>query len=579
MLVDSRALSVDEIIETEICIIGGGAAGITIAREFINQPYQVCILESGGLNFEADTQSLYQGDNVGVPYFPLKESRARFLGGSTNLWGGWSRPLDEIDFEDRPWMPHSGWPFTKAALDPYYERAQKACQLGPFQYDFSDWKDALAQLNRQQLPFSGDQIETYVWQTIPQAYWRFGEVYRPELEQAKNINIYLHANVVEIETNDTAQAATRLRVASLDGKKFWVSAKVFILAVGGIENPRLLLASNKVQNTGLGNQHDLVGRFFMEHPYLISGTVQLSNPAALYIQRKIQVGETLLTAGLGLSKETQKREQLLNFSARLIPIIPDWVAAVNRLRHKFRKLEELAKAFPTIREGCSDKLQKPVAEDLSTIIANLDSVAARTYAKLFDKSFYSRQSNFCNTMLIGEQAPNPDSRVKLSSERDRLGVNLVDLDWRLTELDKYTITRSQQIIAAQFESSGLGQVQIELNDNDSDWQKVQGSYHHIGTTRMSTNPRLGVVDEDCQVHGISNLYVTGSSVFPTSGLSNPTLTIVALAIRLADHLKMQMGATAEAIRAPEITYTKPKAELTPVLASSLDPLLPTPQPL
>ena len=538
MLIDARTLPADETIDTEICIIGGGAAGITLAREFINQPYQVCLLESGGLDYDEVTQSLYSGENVGIPYFPLKESRARYLGGSTNLWGGWSRPLDDIDFEDRPWMPYSGWPITKADLVPYYERAQSACKLGPFEYDYESWKETLNQHQRRQLPFLDDQLIPYIWQIIPPTHLRFRKAYGVEIEQASNINTYLNASVVEIETNDTARAATRLRVASLDGKRFWVSAKVFILAVGGIENPRLLLASNKAQRDGLGNQHDLVGRFFMEHPYLISGKVQLSSPAALYTQANFRIGETFMGTALALSKAVQEREQILNFSARLLPVQEEWVEAFNSLRFGDRQAKE-HKAFPTIHEGHKYKREASVVKNLGKVIANFDRVAARAYTKLVQKK--AGACNLCDTHLISEQAPNPDSRITLSTERDHLGLNRVQLDWRLSPIDKYTILRSQQIIAAEFERSGLGQVQIELTEDDTSWQSLTGSYHHIGTTRMSVNPKLGVVDEHCQVHGINNLYVAGSSVFPTSGLSNPTLTIIALSIRLADHLKVRMG--------------------------------------
>ena len=543
MLIDARALPADETIHTEICIIGGGAAGITLAREFINQPHQVCLLESGGLDFDEATQSLYKGENVGVPYFPLKESRARYLGGSTNLWGGWSRPLDDIDFEDRPWMPYSGWPIAKADLVPYYERAQRVCNLGPFEYDYEYWKDALHQQQRQQPGFCGDRLVPCIWQIIPPTHVRFGQAYKAEIEQARNINAYLHANVVEIETNDTAQVVTRVRVASLNGQKFWVSAKVFILGVGGIENPRLLLASNKVQPNGLGNQHDLVGRFFMEHPYLISGKVRLSSPAALYTQKNFRLGETFMGTALGLSKTVQQREQVLNFGARLLPVQEEWVEAFNRLKSMNRQKQE-HKAFPSLMEGRKFRSETSAMEDLGKVIANLDRVAARTYKKLFHKKSFE-QANFCDTHLIAEQAPNPDSRVTLSNERDSLGLNRAQLDWRLSSIDKYTIARSQQIIAEEFEHSGLGQFEIELTDDDSSWQLLTGSYHHMGTTRMSKNPRAGVVNEHCQVHGVSNLYIAGSSVFPTSGLSNPTLTIIALAVRLADHLKVRMGFSTE----------------------------------
>lgn len=536
MLIDIRKLSENTLIESDICIIGAGAAGITIAREFINRAERVCLLESGGLDYEEISQSLYQGENIGTPYFPLKEARARYLGGSTNLWAGWSRPFDDIDFAERPWMPYSGWPLAKAELDPYYQRAQQSCALEPDKNDFADWKDALKAMDFSAFPLE-EQIKTYVWQIVPPTHSRFGEAYRAELERAANITTYLHANVTEIETNDPAAKVTGLRVASPEGKQFQVRAKVFILAVGGIENPRLLLASNQVQSNGLGNQHDLVGRFFMEHPYLKSGEIEFAEPPVLYTKENIKVGESYLGTALGLSEQVQQQEQILNFCTRLVTIVPDWVEAFNSLKFKLRgKKGIFHEAFPTITEGQRHRGDRALVEDLSKVITNLDHIAARAYRKLFDKSFYTGQSNLCEFHLIGEQAPNPDSRVMLGRDKDRLGVNRVKLDWRLSDIDKYTIERSQQIIVDRLESSGLGKLKDEF-DRDLAWDSINGSYHHMGTTRMDVNPKQGVVDEHCRVHGIGNLYVAGSSVFPTSGLSNPTLTLMALAIRLADRLK------------------------------------------
>jgi hypothetical protein len=583
MFIDARTLPEDTVVESEVCIVGAGAAGITLARELIGEPYRVCLLESGGLDFDEVTQSLYTGENTGVPYFPLDQSRARYFGGSTNLWGGCCRPLDEIDFEHRPWMPYSGWPITKAELIPYYKRAQKVCKLGPFEYDFAYWEDDLRRLQRLNLPFVGDQIVTYIFQTMQRKNLRFGEVYKVEIEQAPNINTYLHSNVVEIETNDTAQAVTRLRVACLEGNKFWVSSKVFILACGGTENPRLLLVSNKVQSTGLGNQYDLVGRFFMEHPYLRSGKVSLVKPNALYpSDQKIQVHQNRIMPALGLSKAVQEHEQILNFALRFLPIVPKGIEAFKRIRDgNYQK--QGSDGHPSF------------IDDLSEVITNLDQLIARAWENLFKTPPFPQR--FLETHMISEQAPNPDSRITLSSERDKLGLNRVKLDWRLSPIDQYTFQRSQQLIGEELSRAGLGQLQIDLTYDDAAWQSVfqrsqqvleetlaydkskssqlrivlheesywqciRGSYHDMGTTRMSTNPKQGVVNEDCQVHGVSNLYVVGSSVFSTGGLSNPTLTIVALAARLADHVKACMGCSA-GVTQPEATSSQPIPNIAP----------------
>lgn len=537
MFIDARTLPENTFIECDICIIGAGAAGITLARELIDQPLQVCLLESGGLEFDEVTQSLYAGENVGEPYYSLAEARARYLGGSTNFWGGWSRPLDDIDFQERPWMPYSGWAFNKAQLDPYYDRAQTACNLGAYKYDFADWEDALKQRQLLPVPTSGDSLVTQVWQTIPSTHLRFGEAYREQIEQARNIDTYLHANVVEIVTNDTACSVTKLRVTNNAGKEFWIAAKVFVLASGGIENPRLLLNSRQVQNTGLGNQHDLVGRFFMEHPILNSGKVQFPHYTNLYSRKDVPVDGALLSTGLGLSSQVQEREQLLNFTIRFNSFLPEGLEALKRLSFRLQQTKN-PDALQTILKDHRKIPQTSVMEDVATVVGNLDAVIAKAYTKFFSKKLNAlKAANICSTRLISEQAPNPDSRITLSSDRDKLGLNKVKLDWRLSEIDRYTMQRSQQIIASELN----GFAQNELTDNNIAWQSLRGSYHHMGTTRMSTNPRLGVVNEHCQVHGINNLYIAGSSVFPTSGLSNPTLTIIALSIRLGDRLKTRLG--------------------------------------
>jgi choline dehydrogenase-like flavoprotein len=502
MLIDARTIPQGRTIETDVCIIGAGAAGITLAREFRGQPFQVCVLESGGLERDEETQSLYRGEIVGLPYPPLTAARLRFFGGTTNHWGGWCQPLDEIDFESRDWIPHSGWPFRKSHLVPFYERAQCIVQLGPFAYGAEAWETEGAP----QLPFKGGRVMTKMVQFS--APTRFGQVYRDEIAHAQNIRTYLNANLVEIETSKEARTVTRLRVACLQGSKFWVSAKLFILATGGIENARLLLLSNRVQRSGLGNQNDLVGRFFMDHAGLNAGTVLLSDPnisPALYVHRVRGLhrssnppGGQSVMGELMLSPEVMRAEKVANFSAVL--------ESTSRL--------EAAKG-----DG---------------FLSSLYNVIKNVNRRVFKSPLRLRN--------IIEPIPNPDSRVSLTAERDRFGQNRVQLDWRLSPSDKRTIRRSQEIIGMELGRAGLGRLMVGLDSGDTSWLSSleQGLGHHMGTTRMHVDPKKGVVDQNCQVHEISNLFIAGSSVFPTYGYAPPTLTIVALALRLADHVKSRL---------------------------------------
>jgi len=270
MIVDAHSIDPGAVVDTDVCIVGGGTAGITLAREFIGAPFDVLLLESGGMTPDADTKSLHKGDNIGFPYYALDEARARVFGGSCTLWdipigqgrvGPRLRPLDPIDFEARDWVPYSGWPFDRGHLDPFYDRAQAVCRVGPRTYDAHEWADADS---RPLLPWHDDAgVETVVYKVCDGSL--FVSRYRKDVGNSENVTTCLYANVLEIESNDAGTFVNRLRVSPIGGPEFFVAAKVVVLAAGGIETPRLMLLSNGTNPAGLGNDHDLVGRFFMEH--------------------------------------------------------------------------------------------------------------------------------------------------------------------------------------------------------------------------------------------------------------------------------------------------------------------------
>lgn len=515
LLVDARKIRKGTIIKTDVCIVGAGAAGISLAREFIGQRFRVCLLESGGLESDTDTQSLYEGEIAGLPYTPLHAARLRYFGGTTNHWDGWCRPLDEIDFETRDWIPHSGWPFPKAHLDPFYARAQSICQLGPFPYDVDGWETDKAR----RIPFVGDRVTTKIIQFSPPT--RFGQVYRNEVARAPNISINLYANAVGIETNATASAMTRLRVACLDGNEFWVAPRYCILAAGGIENARLLLLSNSVQKEGLGNRYDLVGRFFADHANLRSGLLLFSDPStstSFYRQPVMRNPQPSATP-VGTTRESQA------------------VMGIVTVSPEIQRHEKMANCMVLLEDAWwTDMLQGDTLRDsLGSVIGNLDQIAAAAYNKLTGSLVRPKASALVS---IIEPVPNPDSHVALGDDRDRLGQRRVRLDWRLTASDKHTIRKTLEVIGAEAGKAGMGRVKVTVDEKETRWPpSLKHEWHHMGTTRMHVQPKKGVVDENCKVHGVSNFFIAGSSVFPTYGFANPTLTIVALAVRLADHLK------------------------------------------
>src|SRR5262245_35319079 len=313
MFIDARSLPPDQRVETDVCIAGAGAAGISLARELAGRPFRVALVEAGGLDETSTTPSLFAGESVGVPYFPLDLARLRYFGGSTNHWGGWSRPLDEIDFETRAWIPHSGWPIRLRDLDVYYERANAACGLGPCRYDFASWEEALSRAGRRPPRFDPERLADSIFHVIPEHLLRFGQAFRSELQAASNLDVYLHAAAVEIETDGDGRSVRSLRFSGVDGKKLTIGAKLFVLASGGLEVPRLLLLSRRARPKGLGNDHDLVGRFFLEHPHVRSGIASFSRPFRTFTARPVAIGSSLVVEALRVPSELQRREQLPNF--------------------------------------------------------------------------------------------------------------------------------------------------------------------------------------------------------------------------------------------------------------------------
>ncbi len=518
MIVDLTEYSGTAEIETDICIVGAGAAGITLALELEGASRDVCVLESGAFDYDAETQSLADGSNVGLPYYDLIASRLRFLGGTTNHWAGICRPLDEIDFRKRDHIPYSGWPIDRAALDEYYERAHSYCQLGPYDYSTGLWATPDSPL----LPVDGGNLATKIMLEQPV---RFGREYRKRLEIAHSVRVFLSATATELELAENGTDISKVHAQTLDGKSVSVSAKQVVLATGAIENARLLLSSNKNHSAGIGNRHDLVGRFFMEHPLVPTMELQLARDdlnLSLYTGgNRDGIG---VTGYLTLNDETLRREHMLNVCASL-----DFIGAEQRVAKSLKGIASAVSIWNAMKEG---GMPPNFRQHIRNFLADINRVMIYSYERAFVRSPQS-----VSLVVQLEQAPNPASRVRLSSDRDRLGQQKVTLDWQMGDLEKHTINRFGELLGMEFGRAGLGRIRLLQPNEDGWWAGMRGSWHQMGTTRMHNDPKQGVVDANCRVHDISNLYMAGSSVFTTGGFANPTLTIVALAIRLAGHLK------------------------------------------
>jgi choline dehydrogenase-like flavoprotein len=507
MHVDARTLPDGTQIEGDICIIGAGAAGISLAKEWGGRNEKIILLEGGGFSIDAAVQNLNHGENIGQNYFTLQSARLRFFGGTTGHWAGFCSTLDNIDFEKREWVPLSGWPFGLNELDPFYSRAHKILELGPYNYDVEFWKNN--EKNYVELPLDENKLRTKMWQFSPPT--RFGSVYRDDIVDSENVTLYSYANVCNIEANEAVNNIDSVQIKTHQGRNLEVSAKYYVLACGAIQAARLLLASNSRSDNGLGNDRDRVGRCFMEHPEVNTGYLALPSPFPMHLYLQT-IFVTKQRGEITLTEENQKNEKLLNCSISLTP---------NRSN---QEAEAWINIFPDEAQVTLELWQEIERQFEAGEIPHPDPTDHTEYL-LFTRS---------------EQQPNPASRVVLSREKDALGVPRANLNWQLTELDKRSIRKTYEILAQEVGRVGLGRVKLMdwLYEDDNEWPSILGGgWHHMGTTRMSTSPNDGVVDENCRVHGISNLFVAGSATFPTSGVANPTLTLVAMTLRLSDHLK------------------------------------------
>lgn len=530
--IDARGIPLDQLIETDVCIIGAGAAGITLARDFRDAPFRVALLESGGMEFDGGPQSLNGGKNIGLPYFPLGATRLRLFGGTTNHWGGTCRPFADLDFEARDWVPYSGWPVRKSDLLPYYERAQGVCKVASPEWETAVW-EKLSELYA--LPLNRDRVITRVAQIVPKWFRSFALLYRDEVLRAQNVTTYVNATVSSLETNEAGRTVTRVRIACLGGARFWLVAKIIVLAAGGIENARILLLSRSKHSNGLGNQYDLVGRFFMEHPRFVAGVFRPSDPQlSVGFYRYNRVAGIYFKSYLALPEAMQRAEKVQDVQVRMTPVYDaSYTGAVNS--EGIASLKRLAETFR------DRDIPDDFGNHLKNVIADMDDVLVVGYwwMRTHDGTPPVQQVNLVTRI---DPVPNPDSRVTLARERDPLDMNRIQLDWRLDAADKRSIVRSLDLIGREIGRSGLGRLQITLADDDTSWPNdLKGGWHHMGTTRMADTPEKGVVDRECKVHGISNLYIAGSSVFPTAGSGTPTLLIIALALRLAEHIKKSMS--------------------------------------
>jgi len=521
-----------------------------VANELLNSSLDVVVLESGGFGSDAATLDLCRGEVLDPGHHaPLDGYRQRCYGGTTNTWGGRCAPHDPIDFEARPYVPYSGWPITLGDLDPYYERAHVYCDVGQYNYKAAE---SLPRGNEPLIPGlkSDDVAQDWIWRfSLPS---NFAKLSPAAFKTSPRMRVYLHANCLGVQLNKEGNHVAGLRVASLRLNHFTVRAKYYVLAAGGLEVPRILLSSRDICPAGVGNDRDLVGRFYCDH---VAGDLCLVKftPKGGPIIWNFETAHdgVYCRRALRIREETQRREQVLNFRCYVAhpsmanPRHGDAILSAGYLAKRFL----IHKIPPEFDKALAGRMTpyKQVGPHMMNVLLGSPRLVGFSFVWLRKRILARRKlpaismpnkNNIYNLHFDSEQSPNPDSRVMLGEEKDALGMNRLRVDWRMTDRDIQSVLKCFRIISRAFRNSGVATMLEEEESIAREFpNRVGVGSHHYGTTRMAADPSRGVVDPNCRVFGTDNLFIATSSTFPTPSFANPVLSIVALSLRLADHLK------------------------------------------
>jgi choline dehydrogenase-like flavoprotein len=456
----------------DACIVGSGPAGITLARALGARGWRVLLLEAGAEQVEPEHQADLQGEVMSDLPLNPQWSRLRCLGGSSNHWGGFCQALDAADFEAKVPGLSTDWPIGARDLAPWQTRAEEILEIGPPVPEVA----------------YGEQLRIVRMRYSPPV--QFGRKYRTWLEHSPQVTTLLGTCLTGL--HESGGRIDSLTVSDTAGQTHRLRARQVVLCAGGIENSRLLLWAHACSAGRIVREPRALGRYWCEHPHFTLGEALLSEHAPFEF-------DAWNIAWLMPTARAMRESGALNAGLRLT-----------------RRTSEAT--VETVRR-------------LACVAPELGRWAMRQAGRRL----------ICGVLLRAawEQTPRPWNRVVLSADKDRYGMPRPEIHWRLDEQDRHTVRAAATLLGAELARRGHGRVRLDpWLMQDSGWptnDETVGN-HHMGGTRMARDPREGVVDEHCRVHGLANLHVAGSSVFPGVGAANPTLTIVQLALRLADRL-------------------------------------------
>lgn len=538
-LSDGRVVPSGTRLRCQVAVIGSGPAGATLAGELAENGVDVILLEAGGTKGSAKAQEALKGTGQHQKQEPLEKARERRLGGTSHQWGGRTCPFDEVDFEARDSLGIAGWPISQDQLLPFYRRAASTLRLGAF-----DWEAATA-VPGQPEHLLGAQAHPHIedrkiWRWSPPV--KFGEVVRRELASHPGCRVFHHAVVSRLHQHPESGRITEVSCDS-GRSRFAVSAESFVLAAGGIETARMLLAS------GVGNEHDQVGRNYMIHPIGEVGQLRLNDPstaglAARYTRSADGVWVRRL---LQLSPEVRRQEGLLNLGLALWYVDPMDPAHQDPLLSSFALARKaLIKTGGFKATGMHRRFDQVSSIDrhLVNVAKGVPALASFGAHWVKDRIFsartlpsfwaYSRSGEY-RLRFDAEQSPNPESRIVLSLQRDAFGVPLVESRHQVSQADRLNYLTSLRHLARALAESGWARYEPPTEE-EMLTMPMSDATHQMGLVRMGSHPHTSVVDQHLRVWSTPNLYCVTTGAFPTAGMAGPTLTVVALATRLADHL-------------------------------------------
>lgn len=528
MIIDASSLENGSAYVADVCVMGGGVAGIVLANE-LSKSLNVIVLEAGGEHYTPEAQELYASARPNPNGLPdTRHSRLRFLGGSSNHWENNVSPFEPLDFEKRDWIDNSGWPISYADIEPYYAKAGDYCGVQGDGYQTEYWEKTLS--HSRAMPKSKTLTTDIAKASVPPV--RFFASHGDSLRQSAAVKIIKNANVVGVDYEKESGKVIKAYFSSKPGKTNSVSAKVFVMCFGGIENARMLLTFNESNDNKLGNQHDNVGRYFMDHPVVRAAHFFAHDTSLFDLYQSAQLEGRIAVGFFNFQEDFVRKNHLTNMRMPITPqtnyVLSDGISSHHILSDAFSE-GELPDNFGT---------------HIMNYIRDIDMVAEATLRKGFSKRFFDSADEIGGYELavMIEQTPHRDNRIKLSDIKDIFGIKKLEIDWEIKNEDKERFWRGLEFFAQEIAANSLGRVKLLKERSPRVWGNQLGyGHHHMGTTRMSNDYKSGVVDGDQLVYGTRNLFVAGSSVFPTGGHVPPTLTIVATAIRLAKKINKEIN--------------------------------------